>query len=233
MRVLVVQHVPFEGPGLITEWAHERGHSAQSILALREEFPAPGAVDLLVVMGGPMAADDNAGNPWLLAEKRFIVSAIESGCAVLGVCLGAQILAEVLGGRVRRSGHREIGWLPVTLTEEGRRDPLFADWPSPLTVGLWHGDTFDLPAGIEPTLSSAACRNQAFSFEGRVVGLQFHAEWTQPDLETLVAACGEETLVGGPYVVPAEQLLAELPDHLGDCRELLFRLLDRLAGARR
>ncbi|NTW28984.1 MAG: type 1 glutamine amidotransferase [Coriobacteriia bacterium] len=232
MRVHVVQHVPFEGPGLIAQWAVARGHSLTAELALTEEFPNPGDVDLLVVMGGPMAADDEVGNPWLVAEKRFISAVIASGRPVLGVCLGSQILAEVLGGRVRRNEHVEIGWFPVELTAAGREEPLFAGWESPFVVGLWHGDNFDLPLGIEPVLASEACRNQAFVWDGRVVGLQFHIEWTQDALAELVRCCGAESAQTGPYVISAETLLAGLPRHLEAGRKKLYELLDRMTEVR-
>ena len=112
MRVHVIRQVPFEGPAAIAEWAAERGHEVTESLALLEEFPDPADVDFLVLMGGPMAADDEAANPWLHAEKRFAAAVIAAGRPVLGVCLGAQILAEVIGGTVRRNDVAEIGWYP-------------------------------------------------------------------------------------------------------------------------
>lgn len=228
VRIHVIQHVAFEGPAAIAQWAELRGHELTSALALTEEFPATDDVGLLVVMGGPMAADDDAGNPWFAAEKHFIADAIAGGGSVLGVCLGAQLVAEVIGGRVRRNEHREIGWYPVEPTADAAYSPLFADWRGPVVVGQWHGDTFDLPEGMEPLLSSEACRNQAFVFDGRVVGVQFHLEWTMEALEALVATCSDDLGDRGLYVTSAEQFMDEALERIAECRPRLFALLDAL-----
>jgi GMP synthase-like glutamine amidotransferase len=231
MRLHVIQHVPFEGPALIGDWAQERGHEVTTRLALAEEFPAPDSVDLLAVMGGPMGADEDAAYPWLRAEKRFVAEAIAAGCRVLGVCLGAQIVAEVIGGRVRRNDRREIGWYPVWPTEAGRAESLLSDWDGPRIVGHWHGDTFDLPAGLEALLSSEVTPNQGFVFDERVVGLQCHLEWTRDALAELADACAEE--LGDPnlpWSTTGERLLGEAPVHMPGCKQLLFGLLDRLAA---
>jgi GMP synthase-like glutamine amidotransferase len=228
MRIHVIQHVPFEGPGLIAAWAAERGHELASALALTEEYPSADDIDFLVVMGGPMDADDEAKSPWLHAEKRFIAEAIASGRLVLGVCLGAQIIAEVLGGNVRRNPEKEIGWFTVERTVMGADEPLFSGWPDPVVVGQWHSDTFDLPGGIEPILSSEACANQAFVFDRRVVGLQFHIEWTQRSVAALVSACGDDCDDTGLWVMAPTQITDEAPERVQECRRLLFALLDAI-----
>jgi len=190
MRLHAICHVPYEGPGYIAEWAADRGHTLTSSFALTEEFPRFDETDFVVVMGGPMAADDTEGNPWLRSEKRYVARAIEQGKNILGICLGAQIVAEAAGGQVRRNDEREIGWYPVNLTEFGRHEPLFSAFEDGLVVGHWHGDTFDLPVGVSPTISSAATSNQAFSLMGgRIVGLQFHLEWSEGDVVRLVEEC--------------------------------------------
>lgn len=230
MRMHVVQHVPFEGPGAIAQWAAERGYELTSALALLEEYPPAEQVDFLVVMGGPMDADDEVTSPWLTAEKHFVAAVIAAGRPVLGVCLGAQILAEVLGGVVRRMEYPEIGWYPVLQTPEGAEDALFSAWNEPSIVGQWHGDTFELPLGMEPTLSSQACRNQAFVFDGRVVGLQFHIEWTEKALAELVAQCADDLAVDSPFVMTAEQIAEGAHLGLPAGREKLFALLDDMAS---
>ncbi len=228
MRVHVIRHVPFEGPGLIASWAEARGHELTSSFALTEEFPPPREVDLLVVMGGPMDADDEVASPWLTAEKRWIVEVISEGRLVIGVCLGAQILAELVGGAIRRNEHREIGWFPVTLTSAGASDPVFSAFPDQAVVGLWHGDTFSLPADIEPALSTPACRNQAFSAEGgRVVALQFHLEWAPNDVELLLEHCAGE-IASGPYMQSAHELMQGARSYSGAAGEALYALLDRM-----
>jgi GMP synthase-like glutamine amidotransferase len=230
MRLHVIQHVPFEGAAAVADWAQERGHHLECGIALTEQYPSPTDVDFLVIMGGPMAADDEAGNPWLLPEKRFIAETIAAGKLVLGVCLGAQILAEVLGGTVRRNGYREIGWHAIGRTPTGAEEPLFSAWEDVEVVGQWHGDTFDLPLGIEPAWSSEACRNQAFVFDGRVVALQFHLEWDEQHLEALIAKCADELAEGGPWIMPAEQIVQDASGVMAHGRELLFSLLDAMAA---
>lgn len=229
MRIHVIQHAPFEGPGTIADWARSRHHELATSLAFTEEFPDAVDIDFLVLMGGPMAADDDAGNPWLLREKRFVAETIAAGRLVLGVCLGSQIVAEVLGGRVRRNLNKEIGWYAVEPTDQTAASTIFSAWDGPVVVGQWHGDTFELPPAMEPLLSSEACANQAFVFDGRVVGVQFHLEWTPELLEQLIAACRAELEQDGLYVTAAEQILDEAPERLAVCRERLFALLDVMA----
>jgi len=237
VRVHVIVHVPFEGPALIAEWAESRGHSVTGSLALTEEYPPIWDVDMLVVMGGPMAADDEANNPWLAAEKRYVFEALGSDTIVLGVCLGCQIVAEVAGGAVCRNECREVGWYPLALTDAGRLDPVFSAFPDGLVVGHWHGDTAVLPNGTQPALSSEACINQAFTLDGgRVVGMQFHLEWSVEALATLIEECGDEISVGGAYVDSSTSMAEQAPARIGACAEALFALLDRmsaLAEARR
>lgn len=229
MRVHVIRHVAFEGPGLIQEWAMARGHTFTESLATTEEYPRFDAVDFVVVMGGPMAADDPEGSPWLLAEKRYLSRAISQRTLMLGVCLGAQLIADVAGGWVSRNAQPEIGWYPVTLTPTGAADPVFSAFPDGLVVGHWHSDTFDLPAAVGPTLSSQATTNQAFSLAGgRIVGLQFHLEWDEAGLRALVDQCSSELAEPGLFVASAESFVAEAAQRVPACREALFDLLDRM-----
>jgi len=229
MRVHVVQHVNFEGPGMIGDWAEERGWELTTGLALTEEFPDCDAIDLLCVMGGPMDADDEVASPWLRPEKRFVVECIARGRAVLGVCLGAQIIAEVLGGKVLRGAHKEIGWYVAEKTAHGREEPLFAGWPESVVVGQWHGDTFELPGGTAPAFSSEAFANQAFVFDRRVVGVQFHLEWKLDGLMRLLDACPGDLEDRGLWVMSASEILDEAPERIEDGRPLLYSLLDALA----
>lgn len=229
MRIAVITHVPFEGPAAIADWARSRGHALADVSAPLGVFPAPDAFDALVVMGGPMNVYQEQTHPWLAAEKRAIRAAVEAGRGVVGVCLGAQLLAVALGGSVRRNPEPEIGWFPVELTPAGRDSAVFGALPLRFTAGLWHGDTFELPADAARTLSSDVCANQAFELAGgRVMGWQFHLEWTRASLGALVDACGDE-LVPGPHVVAAEELLsADAP--FGRDRALLDTLLDAWAA---
>lgn len=231
MRIHAIKHVPFEGPGTIAEWAAVRGHVLTEQLALTEEFPSLESVDMLVVMGGPMAADDDRGNPWLVTERAYVAQAAEAGKLVIGVCLGAQIIAAALGGEVRRNPVREIGWFEVRHTDTAGADPVFSAFPEGLVVGHWHGDTFTLPVGVDAALANAATANQAFSAHGgRVVGLQFHLEWTARALADLAEQCADELAEGGEWVQSAESILAQATARLEPCREALFALLDRMTA---
>jgi GMP synthase-like glutamine amidotransferase len=178
-----------------------------------------------------MDADDEVASPWLHAEKHYIAKCIATGHGVLGICLGAQIIAEVLGGKIRRNPEREIGWYSVHKTLFGETEPLFAEWPDSFVAGQWHGDTFDLPAGLEPLYSSEACENQAFVFDRRVVGLQFHIEWTEDSLATLVEKCGSELNGGAMWVMSASEIIDEAPERIAINRVLLNTLLDTMSEA--
>ena len=230
MRVRVIQHAEFERSGLIAVWAEERGHELAVTSAWNDDFPDSRDADLLVVLGGPMGALDEAGFPWLTTERRFIAETIAEGRPVLGVCLGAQIVATVIGGSVRRNRETEIGWYEVLRTPEAAASALFTSWPASVVVGHWHGDTFELPQGMKPVLSSAACRNQAFVFDERVVGLQFHLEWTTELLVGMVDECGAELAEPSGSVMPAQEMLGGVGEHAAACRRRLFDLLDHLAA---
>jgi GMP synthase-like glutamine amidotransferase len=228
MRIHCIEHVAYEGPGTIAWWASDRGHVLTAGLARDGDLPPLAEVDLLVVMGGPMGALDDASYPWLADEKRYIADAAHSGTRVLCVCLGAQILAVALGGSVRRMPEREIGWYPVTLSAAGRSSRVFGGWPDTFVAGHWHGDTFELPEGVMSAASSDACANQAFETAGgRVVGLQFHLEWAREDLDGLIAPFGEQLAEGGTHVATARELTAD-PVRFDTTRTLLFDLLDRM-----
>lgn len=210
MRIHCLQHVPFEDPGSILDWAAVRGHRVTHTRLFRrgQEMPRPSDFDWLVVMGGPMGATDDAEYPWMAAEKHLIAEAIDGDRTVLGICLGAQLLADVLGARVYGNDETEIGWFPVTLTPAGGASPLTASLPREFEAFHWHGDTFDVPKGGVALASSAACRNQAFSVGDNVLGLQFHLEVTLAGARRLADACGDQ-LVRGRWVSSAEEMLAD------------------------
>jgi len=183
MNVLIVKNVTSEGPGTIED--HLRiGNIPCTIIDLEQgrSLPAIDEYTHIVIMGGPMAVYEMDRTPYLMDEARFIEQAVMAGKHVLGVCLGAQMLAHVLGSRVYPGGQKEVGWYNVALTEEGMRDGCMAE----LAVGggktaqvfQWHGDTFDLPAGAVRLASSELYHNQAFRYSDRVYALQFHIEVT-------------------------------------------------------
>jgi GMP synthase-like glutamine amidotransferase len=185
MHVHWLQHANYEDLGCIAPWLEAHGHTHSATLLHQGEQP-PGieTFDALIVLGGPMNIYQHAEYPWLIDEKRLIRAAIDSGRRVLGICLGSQLIADVLGvpgeTNVVRNAETELGFFPVTCSAEGRRHPLFAGLAETFTAFHWHGDTYRLPAGAVNLASSAACAQQAFAWDGlRVLGLQFHLEVTQ------------------------------------------------------
>lgn len=225
MRIHWLQHVPFEGLGMIEPWATERGHILTATrLFENEALPLPGEVDLLIIMGGPMGVHDQARHPWLEREKLFLEDYVRSGKPALGICLGAQLLAHVLGAEVSRNPHPEIGWWRIHRSPGGASIP----WPEECDVFHWHGDRFALPDGAELLCSSEACDNQGFVWKGRVVGLQFHLEMTQPDIQRLCDHARDE-IVDSPYIQPVEQLAPPAAEHQERLRTLLHMLLDGLS----
>jgi GMP synthase-like glutamine amidotransferase len=230
MRLHIIQHVAFEGPGAIAEWARERGHS----ISVTEQFgrgklPAVDDFDFLVIMGGPMSATDDAKFNWLAAEKQLIAEALREEKAILGVCLGAQLLAQVLGAQVYPNREKEIGWFPVRLTLAAERSRLFSGLPARMTVLHWHGETFDLPQGAVLLAESDLCRNQAFEVDDKVLGLQFHLEVQPQGLERLIENSAGD-LSRGPTVQTAEDMRASM-GLAQTLRPALYAILDRLAAA--
>ena len=146
--------------------------------------------------------------PWLSAEKKFIGQAINRGIKVLGICLGAQLIASVLGAKVYPNEHKEIGWFPINITKDGRTSALFTGIPSELIAFHWHGDTFDLPNGANHLAESVVCRNQAFRYKNHVLALQFHLDLKKRNVEELIKNCGNE-LITAPYIQSAEKMLEQ------------------------
>jgi GMP synthase-like glutamine amidotransferase len=225
VRLHWLGHVPFEDAANIGIWAGQHGHTLTSTrLYAGESLPEVGAIDALAIMGGPMNVYQHQCHPWLRAEKRFIERAIGAGIPVLGVCLGAQLIADVLGARVTQNAQGEIGWFPVRSTPAGRESDLWAGLPSEFIAFHWHGDTFEIPAGARHLAESEACANQAFAYGRSVLGLQFHLEYSEESILKMLTHCGHE-LIDAPFVQDREQILAGLAN-VAAARERLFTLLD-------
>lgn len=208
MRIHYLQHVPFEDLANIEQWAKSRGHEiSRTLLFEDEELPQMQDFDWLIIMGGPMNIYEHDKYPWLVREKEFIARALAEDKIVLGICLGAQLMADVLGGRVRRNEQREIGWFPVRLTSGGKSSKILGVLPEEFVAFHWHGDTFEIPPGAKRTAESLGCRNQAFEI-GRAVGLQFHLESSMDSIDHLIHNCGDE-LTDGRYVQKPDDLLAQ------------------------
>ncbi len=225
MRLHSLQHVAFEDLSNIGEWAKDKGHAATRTLFFENEtLPSVDDFDWLVIMGGPMSAGDESEYPWLTAEKKFIKETVAGGKPVVGICLGAQLLAEGLGGKVFKNRYNEMGWHPVSLTEEGKKSPVFGAFPSEFTAFHWHGDTFDLPSSCTRLAGSAGCANQAFAYGRRVLGLQFHLESSPESIQALIKNCGGG-VKKGKYVQTAQSILAETVK-MRQIREMMNQLLD-------
>ncbi len=211
MRAHYLQHVPFEGLGSMEPWLRDAGYEIScSPLYRSADFPDLGTVDLIIVLGGPMSVNDEGEFPWLIEEKRFIRNAIEDGKPVLGICLGAQLIAKSLGARVYRNHCKEIGWFPVHGIFQSNSPSIFS-FPSTMDVFHWHGETFDLPPGAFLLARNEACQNQAFQIGRKVIGLQFHLEMTPKSARTLVSNCREE-LLPARYVQSEAAILEVAPE---------------------
>lgn len=205
MKVHVLQHAPFEGLASIAPALAKRNAVISTTRLFENASPPPlQGLDLIIAMGGPMSVNDEAELPWLREEKRFIREAVQSGVPVLGVCLGAQLIASALGARVYRNRQKEIGWFPVEAIHTDGDQFCF---PDKLQVFHWHGETFDLPPGAVQLARSAACENQAFQVGRRTIALQFHLEVTPEAVRAFVDNCGVE-LQPAPYIQTAAELLA-------------------------
>ena len=199
--------MPFEGLGSIASWAKaRRAQISCTRLFADEALPSTDEIDLLVVLGGPMGVYDERDYPWLVREKEFLKQAINTGTRVLGICLGAQLIADVLGARVYPNDQKEIGWFPIEgMQAPGKIGPLLTRAGK---VFHWHGDTFDLPAGATHLAKSPACKNQAFSVGDQILALQFHLETTRNAARALIDNCGHE-IVDAPYIQPAHEILTD------------------------
>jgi GMP synthase-like glutamine amidotransferase len=225
MHAQVFQHVPFEGPGSIESWLHQHGATLAITRLFNEETPPPvESVDLLIVMGGPMSVTDECSYPWLKAEKSYIRTAVDAGIPILGICLGAQLIAAAKGAKVYANPAKEIGWFPILGSSQ---EDAFR-FPEEMTVFHWHGETFDLPSNAIRLASSPVCKNQAFQLRNqKVIGLQFHLESTPESLTSIIENCREE-LVEAPKIMSEREMKALAPQHFREINRQMDRLLDFL-----
>lgn len=231
MRAHFFQHVPFEGLGSIGPWLASRGASVTGTRFFEEStLPPVKDVDLLIVMGGPMSANDESVYPWLKDEKCFINEAITRDKTVLGVCLGAQLIASAMGARVYPNSEKEIGWFPIhSVATPGAKGAF--QFPKESVVFHWHGETFDLPSGATRLTRSQACENQAFQLGHNVIGLQFHLETTPQGATDLVAKCRHE-LIPARFVQSEEIILSAPAERYAAINALMDDVLSFLVRAK-
>jgi len=226
MRVLCLTHIAFEGPGRIAAWVDARGHQLNVMRTdLAGKYPDVEFTDMVVAMGGPMSVNDS--HPWLREEMAYLEQVLRAKKPVLGVCLGAQLLARIFGARVYAAGAKEIGWWPT------RSVSAEADSALPLPPIFhplhWHGETFDLPSGAVRLAESNAIANQAFSMNRHVMGLQFHIEATPESVADIVAGAGTD-IDGGNWQQPAEQIVRECPERCKALELACYAALDWLVA---
>ena len=229
LRVLSLEHVPHEGPGLMAAYLQAHTHTLQRH-PLHEQAQLPTSVsdwDVLIVMGGPMGVADTEAYPWLADEIRFIKKAIDAGRVVLGICLGAQLIARALGANVQQQDHREIGWYPITFSDEFLATRIGRGLANPLPVLHWHGDRFDLPAGSVPVASSEGCPTQGFLIDEQVLALQFHLEMGPAEIEAMLGP-GGESLIADRFVQTADTLRQLATKHAPAAQHALVHVLDGL-----
>jgi len=208
MRIHCLQHGENPGRTYLDDWVVRHRHTWEcTIVPPDGKLPPLAGLDCLVVLGGPMSVWEEERHPWLSTEKRFVEACIEAGRPVLGICMGAQLLASVLGARTYRGAHKEIGWFNVETTPEARNAWREKTLPERFETFLWHGDTFDLPHGALRVARSDAFENQGFIWN-RTLALQFHLE-VRPAWVEMLANRDAQELVEAPYVQSARTVLGK------------------------
>jgi len=223
-KIYIIQHVPYEGPGFIAEWLKREKRSYEEVLLYDQEpFPSMSEIDGLIIMGGPMGVYDEEAIPWMLTEKKFIQDCIESEIPVLGICLGAQLIADVLGSDVYRHKYQEIGWFEVQQRSQGT----FVSDLDEYIVFHWHGDTYDLPKKAVHLFESKACSQQGFQYKDHVVALQFHLEIGRSEIGSMEKQI-KSSLKKGPYIQNWDDILGIDDHHELENKKLLFNILENL-----
>lgn len=228
LRIHYLQHVDFEDLGFIKTWATKNNHTLSSTKFYNDAtLPNIDDFDWLIIMGGPMNIHDENTHSWLKTEKEFIKKSIEAEKTVLGICLGCQLIASILGSNIYPNSKKEIGWLPLRKTIEGQNHQLLSNLPTEFISFHWHGDTFDLPKEATHLFETTVCSNQGFIYNEKVVGLQFHLETTENSLLAIVDNCRGE-LIPDTFI-QSENEIIEKADFCKKTNQYLVHLLNNLA----
>ena len=224
IRAHILIHAPQEGLGYIEKWIKENNiHSTETCFWKKDhQLPKQDDFDLLIILGGPMNVSDEHEHSWLLQEKNFILQSIKNKKYVFGICLGAQLIAEISGAKVFRNQQKEIGWFPIKMTPAAKKS-LLDFFPEEFITFHWHGQAFEIPSGSTNLATSTATENQAFQIDDHVVALQFHPEMTKD----LLLGIKDEELKPAEFVQSAQEIKTNLQytekNHL-----LLKKLLDNM-----
>lgn len=225
MHVHYLIHIQEELPGAIANWANKnKFEQTYTYLYKNDPFPTINSFDLLVIMGGPMNIYEYEKYPWLADEKEFIQQTIQANKKILGICLGAQLIADVLGAKIVSNNENEIGWFPVQKTTLAEKHPITRDLQFN-TVLHWHGDRFDIPENTTHLLKSEACNQQAFIYKNTVLAFQFHIEMIPENLDKMIEL-DRDTLIKGRWVMPEQELLNGVKN-ISANNNLLYTILNR------
>ncbi len=228
MNIHFLQHVPFEDLGALEQWVAQPGNRVTSTRLYEDiKLPFVELFDVLIILGGPMSVHDEDIHHWLLAEKELIRKALEKGKKIVGICLGAQLIAEVLGASVSLNPVSEIGWFDVELSDEALAQPAFQGFNTTLTPFHWHSETFTLPAQAIAIGESAACAHQGFLWKDQVLALQFHLEITSEGITALLNHCRED-LKEGPFIQAADSMIRT--DLIAAGNQQAFQLIRNFIG---
>jgi GMP synthase (glutamine-hydrolysing) len=238
-NLLVCQHVPYEPLGTLNPLLKREGYRIRYVNFGREPDARPrlDGYNGVVVLGGPMSVTDTERFPHLSHEAALIRDAVAEGLPVLGICLGAQLIAKALGAEVRPHTEKEIGWYSLSPTEAAKADPVFAHFESSEKVFQWHGDTFEIPEGAIHLATTETCQNQAFRYGENVYGLQFHLECDEPMIERwLKVPHHVEEIVSTAGKIDPGAIRTQTPQHIGRLKTLSDRVFGefvRILGYRK
>ena len=226
MNIHYLQHAPFETLSSLEDWVFKPGNRVTATRFFEDHrLPFVDAFDLLIVLGGPMSTGDEALYTWLKKEKELIAKAIAKGKMVLGICLGSQLIAEVLGSKVYANKEKEIGWFPLQIFNN-ISSPLDLI-PSETIMFHWHGDTFDLPEQSILLASTSVCANQAYFVNPNILGLQFHLEATDKSIAEFITHGKSELEHGGNFVQTEQDINTGIALHAPTNQKYMIEVLNR------
>lgn len=244
LRIHALFHTDYADLSFIKQWARAHNHPITVSRSYdNDNLPTLDSFDWLIVMGGPMSVHDEDKYSWLIKEKRLIKQAVDAGKTVIGICLGAQIIAHCLGAEVKPSAVKEIGWLPMQLTEAGQAHPILQDLPKDFTVFHWHGEGFDCPKGASIIAKTQAWPNQGFIYQTPkhkqrgtwVLAWQCHFEATKESLPKMVSngnAAIQSGLKDYPETVQAPDEILVLGDkYIEENNARLATMFNRIAAS--